>query len=168
MAKWPFYLYLIVLIWFFPKMTFWDRIAQLNEHVHNIFPCSYIHGAFAVSTAPLDGLANSIVRRVNYSAGGEIRNYETACWFDTLKMLTCFYMNMRTNASSEIQGSKNIEGLSLRYPTDVKINTYITECRIGNPSNLNSKEDGRDFELQFLEIEKLANMVYALQRIQFC
>lgn len=99
----------------FPKMTFWDRIAELNEHVHHIFHCSYIHGAFAFSTAPSDGLPNSIVRRVNYSAGGKIRNYETACWFDTLKMLTCFHMNVRSNASSEIQGSKNIEGLSLRY-----------------------------------------------------
>lgn len=149
-------------------LTFWDRIAQLNEHVQNIFPCSYIHRAFAFSTVPSDGLANSIVRHVNYSASAEIRNYETACWSDTLKMLTCFHMNVRTNASSEIQGSKNIAGLSLRYQTDVKINTHITERSIGNPSKLNSKEDRRDFELQFLETENLANMVYALQRIQFC
>lgn len=67
------------------------------------------------------------MRQVNYSASGEIKNYETACWFDTLKMLTCFNMNVCTNASSEIEGSKNIERLSLRYQTDVKIDIlYIS------------------------------------------
>lgn len=51
---------------YFPKMTSFERIAQINEHVHNIFPCSYIHGAFAFSTA--QGLVNSIESRVNCSA----------------------------------------------------------------------------------------------------
>lgn len=42
-------------------------------------------------------------------------------------MFHMFHMNVYKNVSLDIQGSKIMEGLQLRFQTDIKINTYTTE-----------------------------------------
>lgn len=38
-----------------------------------------------------------------------------------------FHIYVSKNAPAEIQGSKNIEGLQLRFQKDVNVNRYIIE-----------------------------------------